>query len=262
MRTDSGEYFRRRLREIAGRKKEGEKGTEERPSAVSPLTLEEAFPESQVASVEGMEYLHLESPLDELGDAQDELEMLDGAFREERGVLKGYSPNRLLFLDLETCGPATSPLFLFGVMTLDGGPRLIQGLARRYPEEEALIRAVAGLIERYPYLVTFNGKAYDLPFVQQRAIRYLLKPPRPKEHLDLFHLARRRLPNGTLPNRKLLTLERFLLGKTRRGDVPSHLIPALYHQFIKSGDARLLVNVVRHNAYDVFTMAQLLPLLT
>ena len=260
MRQDSPEYFHARLKEIVARKREGFPPDDDLPEAINPLTLEEVFPHGYVSSHSGVEYLHLEMPLDQFTEGEQELSQIEVLFQELEN-LKKFPKEHLLFLDLETCGLNSAPIFLFGAITLDKSPRLVQGLARDYTEETALLHYINDLLQNYPLLVTFNGKTYDLPFIKQRCIRYRMPPPQVSQHIDLLQLARQRFPRGLLPNRRLVTLERFLLDKPRIGDVPSQLIPALYHQFVKSGDSRLLSRVVRHNSYDVLSMLQLFVLL-
>jgi uncharacterized protein YprB with RNaseH-like and TPR domain len=260
MRQDSPEYFQARLREIVAKRRAGLLPDYEPPEAITPLAIEEVFPHGQVSSHSGVEYLHLEMPLDSLTQSDQELSQVETIFRELEN-LKDYPKEHLLFLDLETCGLTSAPIFLFGAITLDKTPHLVQGLARDYTEETALLYYMNDLLQAHPLLVTFNGKTYDLPFIKQRCIRHRMPSPEVGKHIDLLQLARRKFPPGILPNRRLITLEHILLDKPRSGDVPSHLIPALYHQFVKSGDGRLLTKVVRHNAYDVLAMLQLFVLL-
>jgi tetratricopeptide (TPR) repeat protein len=52
----------------------------------------------------------------------------------------------------------------------------------------------------------------------------------------------------------LQSLERNVLGVGRADDVESFLIPAIYHQFLRDGDARYLQRVFNHNLADVLAM--------
>ena len=50
-------------------------------------------------------------------------------------------PDRVLLLDLETCGFAGSALFLVGLLRqIDGEPTVELLLARNYAEEQAILR--------------------------------------------------------------------------------------------------------------------------
>jgi hypothetical protein len=108
-------------------------------------------------------------------------------------------------------------------------------------------------------LVTFNGKSFDLPLLRTRFVLARqsigIEPP----HLDLVHLARRihRARGGAF---RLVRLERDVLGFEREDDVPSGDVAAHYLHFLRSGDARALLGVVEHNAWDVATMAVLVGL--
>ncbi|MFM7230889.1 MAG: ribonuclease H-like domain-containing protein [bacterium] len=170
----------------------------------------------------------------------------------ERGL------GRVLFLDLETCGLSSCPVFLAGTMTWNGEDFVVrQYFARHYGEEAALLAAVAEQAREYETLVTFNGKSYDAPFLRARAVTHGVPLELPRNHLDLVHHARRRWRTG-LPDCRLTTLERRVCGRQRTGDVPGSEIPGLYHAFVKDADPWPLVPVFHHNLLDVLTMADLL----
>ena len=62
-----------------------------------------------------------------------------------------------------------------------------------------------------------------------------------------------------LPSRALGQLEIHILGAARtEEDVPGWLIPNIYFDYLRSGDARPLKGVFYHNAMDVLAMAALL----
>lgn len=187
---------------------------------------------------------------------------LAGAFapaeREELERAGPPAPEDVLFLDLETCGFAGTPLFLCGVLTVRAGVvRVVQWLARSYVEEASVVAEAARAVEHHSLLVTFNGKAYDVPFLRDRAHRHGVTPPAPRAHLDLLHVARRRW-RGVLPDCRLTTLETRLTGRRRAGDVPGREIPDRFHAFVKSGDPGPLVPVLRHNLLDLLTLAEIL----
>lgn len=170
----------------------------------------------------------------------------------------------LLFLDIETTGfSSSSPLFLIGVLRLDGEPRLDLFLARNYREEAAILSAFHELA-RGKVLISYNGKSFDWPYIQERSKVHRIKCAKPKAHFDLLHHARRTWKHD-VPDCKLQTLEYYLCGRTRQGDVPSSRIPERYSEFVElhtlSGrGAHLLAPVIHHNALDILTMAQLLSL--
>jgi uncharacterized protein YprB with RNaseH-like and TPR domain len=163
----------------------------------------------------------------------------------------------LLFLDIETTGFSSTPMFLVGtIFESNGSMRSLQLLARDYSEEPAVIGRLDRLMSRFDVCVTFNGKSFDIPYIRERAKYHRIELQASLEQFDLLHVARRRW-KGELPNCRLVTLEWHVLGRRRVGDVPGWEVPCIYHDFVHTKDARKLRNVLRHNLIDVISMAQL-----
>ncbi len=163
-----------------------------------------------------------------------------------------------LFLDLETCGLSSSTLFLAGTMHWNGEDFVLrQYFARHYGEEGPLLRALTESMAGFGHLVTYNGKTFDVPFLQARAAVHGVRLALPPCHLDLLHAARRRW-RGELADCRLKTIESRVCRRRRVGDVPGEEIPGLYHDFVKHGDPWRLVPVFHHNLLDVITMADIL----
>ena len=166
--------------------------------------------------------------------------------------------SRALFLDLETCGLSSSPVFLAGTMHWNGEDFVLrQYFARHYGEEAALLAAVSEQAAQFDSLITFNGKSYDAPFLHARALTHGVTLRLPPHHLDLLHHARRRWKEE-LPDCRLTTVELRVCRRRRTGDVPGDQIPGLYHDYVKNGDPWRLVPVFHHNLLDVTTMADVL----
>jgi uncharacterized protein YprB with RNaseH-like and TPR domain len=173
----------------------------------------------------------------------------------ERGL------SRALFLDLETGGLISSPVFLAGTMHWNGTDFVLrQYFARHYGEEGPLLRALGQALAGFDVLVTFNGKSYDAPFLASRAIIHGVRLAMPSLHLDLLHAARRRWKHE-LRDCRLQTLEQHVCGRRRSGDVPGEEIPGLYHDYVRRGDPYRLVPVFHHNMLDVITMGEILSAL-
>ncbi len=182
--------------------------------------------------------------------------------------LVGARPERVLFLDIETCGFIGVPLFLVGLMGFQNGKLVMrQFLARNYAEEGPLLAAMWDTLRQTDVLVSFNGKSFDLPMILDRSsVNGIFDCPTPSAHVDLLHEARRRWGHE-LPNCCLQTVEQFICGRRRSGDIPSSEIPEVYHQFVRTADdgephirarcLRQLQSVVHHNALDIITLGEL-----
>lgn len=167
------------------------------------------------------------------------------------------------FIDTETTGLSGGTgtyAFLIGVGRFEGEEfHLAQFFMRDPLEEPAQLAAVEEFIAPCDALVTFNGKAFDIPLLNTRYITHGWQPPpfRNAPHVDLLHLARR-LWRNRLASRTLGNLEYQILGAARtEEDVPGWQIPSLYFQYLNDGDATPLKRVFYHNAMDVVSMAAL-----
>jgi uncharacterized protein YprB with RNaseH-like and TPR domain len=178
--------------------------------------------------------------------------------------LGAIDPERLAFLDTETSGLAGGTgtyAFLIGVGRFAEGGwfQLAQFFMRDPAEEPAVLEGLAEFLAPCQALVTFNGKAFDVPLLNTRyALHRIPLPYKEYAHLDLLPLARR-LWRDRLPSRALKYLEENILQAPRTADeAPGYEIPWLYFDYLRSGDAGPLKGVFYHNAMDVVAMAALL----
>jgi uncharacterized protein YprB with RNaseH-like and TPR domain len=184
----------------------------------------------------------------------------DDVDEEVRSLLR--NPEGALFVDTETTGLAGSMVFLLGGMRVTtDGVVLRQVFARDYREEPALLSAWIEMAGGAELLVSFNGKAFDVPVLRDRLGYHGMAAPPEVPHLDLLHAARRRWRN-VLPDCRLQTLEWRVCGRRRAGDIPGEEIPDVYHRFVRTGDPADVVSVFHHNALDLITLADIAVALT
>jgi uncharacterized protein YprB with RNaseH-like and TPR domain len=175
-------------------------------------------------------------------------------------------PSKWLFLDTETTGLAGGTgtyAFLIGLAWWDAGALQVeQFFMRDFGEEHAILHEVAARIAERPVLVTFNGKSFDWPLLENRfTMTRTIPVPRLAAHLDLLHPARA-LWKLRLGSVRLVELERHVLDATRVGwhreeDVLAALIPQHYFDYLRGGPAEPLAAVVRHNQMDLRGLAAL-----
>lgn len=164
----------------------------------------------------------------------------------------------VVFMDIETTGLTNSPLFLIGVMVWEGSGFVVrQFFARNYAEEAATILRFVEECTPRKLLVTFNGKSFDYPYIRARAAATGVPFDLEMAHLDLLHVGRR-IWKTTLPNCKLQTIEKYVCGRVRHGDIPGSEIPDAYHAYVRSDDAWQMVEALKHNMLDLVTLADMM----
>ena len=175
-------------------------------------------------------------------------------------------PEKWLFLDTETTGLAGGTgtyAFLVGIAWWDaGGLQAEQFFMRDFGEEHSILSELAARLAERPVLVTFNGKSFDWPLLENRfTMTRAVAAPRLAAHLDLLHPSRA-LWKLRLPSVRLVDLERHVLDATklawhREDDVLSSLIPQHYFDYLRGGPPEPLAAVVRHNQMDLRGLAAL-----
>jgi uncharacterized protein YprB with RNaseH-like and TPR domain len=177
--------------------------------------------------------------------------------------LTKFNPQSISFIDTETSGLAGGTgtyAFLIGIGEFTKqGFKLSQFFMRDPYEEPAQLAAVLGALSNTEVLVTYNGKSFDVPLLNTRFITNGEPPPlKSQSHIDLLHLARR-IWRDRLPSRTLGSIEENILGLQRTGeDIPGWMVPTIYFDYIKTGDARPIKGVLYHNAMDILSLATLL----
>jgi len=180
--------------------------------------------------------------------------------------LRDFGIPDALFLDTETTGLAggTGTLaFLVGLGWFEGEDFVVcQLFSRDFHEEGAMLTLLADMAREKRFLVTFNGRGFDLTLLAARFIlNRLANPLSEMPHLDLLFPSRKLLSHR-LENCRLVTIEGEVLGFVRTGDVPGFEIPKRYFDWLRTRDASLLEDVFHHNRLDIVSMAALVKRLT
>ncbi|MEA3402978.1 MAG: ribonuclease H-like domain-containing protein [Armatimonadota bacterium] len=202
---------------------------------------------------------------DVLADLERVVASIDAAEKGYLAHLRGVPPRHLALLDTETGGLSSAPVFLVGMILWEsdaaGEALSVQMLARDYAEERAVLAEGARLLAGRRVLMTYNGRSFDIPMMRERMIYHALGAcPEPPAHVDLLHAIRARF-RGRWEDCRLQTVERHLCGRSRWADIDGAEIPEAWHQFVHTGDAGRMAQVLEHNRLDLITMLEVLPYL-
>ncbi len=167
--------------------------------------------------------------------------------------------DNILFIDTETTGlmgGTGTVSFLIGLGYFNNEEFVVeQYMMRDYDEETAMLIDIKNILKSYNIVVSFNGKSFDIPLIQTRLILNRLKMPGFNIHVDLLHSARRLW--SFLDSCSLNSLEVNILDYERIDDIPGHLIPGLYFEFLENKDLKQLVPILEHNRYDILSLVTL-----
>ncbi|MGD8751400.1 MAG: ribonuclease H-like domain-containing protein [Anaerolineales bacterium] len=242
-----------------------------KPRTYSGHTIEEVLPGQWVINMRGETFIVKKEYPADFQQGQVALRLsapLDiiAAWAHEPGLVDLEIEN-FAFIDTETTGlmgGTGTYTFLIGVGRFKGDKfHVVQFFMQDPAHEAAQLAALETFLAPCEAVVTFNGKAFDIPLINTRYITHGWPPLlQDTSHLDLLHLARR-LWRARLPSRALGDLEYHILESTRdEKDVPGWMIPDLYFDYLRTGDAAPLRSVFYHNEMDVVSMAALLNHMT
>lgn len=174
--------------------------------------------------------------------------------------------DRVVFFDIETTGlsgGAGTLAFLVGCGWFEATGRFTvrQFFLAGPAGERAMLDALARVFDDASLIVTYNGRTFDVPFMETRwAFHRTAAPTDDLVHFDMLPPARRLwgrrdLARPDADGCSLSAIERRVLGFHRFNDVPGFEIPARYFQFLRSGDASLIEGVLEHNRHDLVSLA-------
>ncbi len=175
------------------------------------------------------------------------------------------NPDQTVFIDTETTGLSGGTgtyAFQVGIGFFDQGKFVVeQYLMRDQAEEMEMLSLLRERLSRFRFLVSFNGKSFDIPLLESRFILSRIRPDvLALPHLDLLYPARR-IWKRSLESCRLSNLEQELLGLERLDDVPGELIPGIYFQYLEDGDPTRMERVFYHNRLDILTLVTLTVLI-
>ncbi len=183
-----------------------------------------------------------------------------------KGILSTSIPlDKCLFFDLETTGlsggTGTFP-FLIGIgYFAESSFKVEQFFLPDFGREYYLFRYLDEILPQFDYLVSYNGKSFDLPLLKSRFILNRVQSDWERMmHIDLLHISRR-IWKDSFENITLGSIEENLLNRQRPDDIPGALIPQAYFTYLRTGVVHDVIRIIEHNYLDIISMADLILIL-
>ncbi|MBD3169913.1 MAG: hypothetical protein GF307_10555 [candidate division Zixibacteria bacterium] len=169
--------------------------------------------------------------------------------------------DKILFIDTETTGLSGgvgSMAFLIGMGYFENSCfKVRQFFCPDFDYEPAMLHELKSVAVNFEYVVSYNGKCYDIPLLVNRCILNRVEASlADKVQLDLLFPARRlwKVSHGDC---SLINLEREILKFYRTGDIPGSEIPSAYFSFLNTRYPAAMKLVITHNRNDILSLAGL-----
>lgn len=167
--------------------------------------------------------------------------------------------------DIETTGlsPANSKVVLTGILRVDqNGGQVQQFFADQNDDEEAVIRATMDALSSVDYVITYNGRHFDMPFMKKRAEKYGLTFP-DLYNLDLYLLISGYAPfKEVLPGLKQKNIEAYMgIAISREDEISGKESVELYNRYMETKRFELEEKILLHNHDDIIQLYKILPII-
>lgn len=181
-----------------------------------------------------------------------------------------FGGRRYAVFDIETTGlsPKTSQLILSGFVVPEGNGdfTMTQIFAQSLHEEEEVIEATLDFLKNVDYIITFNGRSFDVPFLAKRMRKLGITSdvvPEDIYNLDIYTMVRRYSQlRQFLPNLKQKTVENFMgLWTEREDEIDGAASVRMYMDYLVSGDPETERKILLHNSDDVMQLNRLAEVL-
>ena len=166
----------------------------------------------------------------------------------------------ILFFDIETTGlsPKSSQIYSIGILLFkDSEMEIVQLFANSLSEEAEVLQGFLEYCKDKTQLISFNGKAFDTPFLEKSYLQYGIKCPITElPQLDLFKMIQSRRKFYQLPSYKLKECERFL-GIQREDIYTGGELIYVYLEYLEHPTKEAQALLLQHNFEDLLYLPSL-----
>lgn len=174
-----------------------------------------------------------------------------------------YNLKEVAFFDIETTGFDKENdrviLISFGFYENESQYRVIQYFAENLADECYIIKGFLDDLKNFNKWCSYNGKAFDEPFIKRRAELLGINFVLPKEHIDLFRIIRPYHKQLGIERCNLKTVEKHV-GINRQDKIDGALSVKLYCEYLQTSTDNLRDILMLHNYEDVLNLPPLFAL--
>ena len=163
-------------------------------------------------------------------------------------------------LDIETTGLSRqNDRFILGGLYDASEGIMHQILAEDRSEEAQALRAFMELTEQMDVIVTYNGRHFDVPFLQARMAAHGMRAVPFPYDLDLYQVVSGNSPiRRFVPNLRQKTLENYMgLWQYRSDEISGADSAEMYDTYARTKDPELERQILLHNSDDCLQLTRL-----
>lgn len=181
----------------------------------------------------------------------------------EKSIINKYDMHNIAYFDIETTGFDKDKdyiiLISLGYFNEYGEFYIKQYYAEELTDEVEILCTLKNDLKLFEKWCSYNGLAFDEPFIIKRMEKNNIYFDIPKEHIDLYRLIRPYYKQLGLERCNLKTVEKFL-GINREDKIDGSMSVDLYYKYLESKNDNLKDLIMLHNYEDVLNLPKIFNL--
>ncbi|MGH4052566.1 MAG: ribonuclease H-like domain-containing protein [Clostridium sp.] len=177
-----------------------------------------------------------------------------------REIFSKFKMDAIAYLDIEATGFDLEydkiVLISLGYYINKDEFKIVQYFAESPSEEESILKELKKTMARFKTWCSYNGTAFDEPFIIRKMYRYDLGFRMPREHIDLYKFIRPFHKKMGIKNCSLKSVEQFI-GINRKDEINGAIWVELYNEYLEKHDEKLKEILMLHNYEDVVNLPKI-----
>lgn len=120
-------------------------------------------------------------------------------------------------------------------------------------DEKNILENFLQNLKNFKIWCSYNGKAFDEPFIRHRINKYGIQFNLPDQHIDLYRMIKPYKHQLGLERCNLKSVERYA-GIVRKDTIDGGISVELYKKYLRNRDKKLREKIMLHNFEDVFNL--------
>jgi len=175
-------------------------------------------------------------------------------------IFKKYKMDTIAYLDVEATGFDMERdkivLISLGYYLNEDQFKVVQYFAESPLEEEIILKEFKKSMNNFEKWCSYNGTAFDEPFLIRKMNIHNLEFRLPSEHIDLFRIIRPVHKKMGMKNCSLKCVEKFT-GIKRQDEISGARSVEIYNEYLVKHDEKLKEILMLHNYEDVLNLPKI-----
>src|SRR5665647_262816 len=158
-----------------------------------------------------------------------------------REIFSKFKMDTIVYLDIEATGFDLEydkiVLISLGYYINKDEFKIVQYFAESKGEEESILKELKKAMARFKTWCSYNGTAFDEPFIIRKMYRYDLGFRMPREHVDLYKIIRPFHKKMGIKSCSLKSVEQFT-GIKRKDEINGAMWVELYNEYLEKHDEK------------------------